>query len=72
MEETRQVFYLHRIKVRSEPAIYLQEAKAIFAVNFIRWAAFWIEQHAQPDQNLLKIFKMGLKRQALGCCSHFG
>jgi hypothetical protein len=34
----KQIFYLHRLKVRSEPAIYLQEAMTIFAANFIRWA----------------------------------
>ncbi|MCX6082227.1 MAG: hypothetical protein NTW32_22085 [Chloroflexi bacterium] len=57
IKETKQVFYLHRINVRSEPAVYLQEAMTIFAANFIRWTAIWIEQHAQPDQ------KMGIKRQ---------
>ena len=63
IKETKQVFYLHRIKVRSEPAIYLQEAMTIFAANFIWWSTLWIEQHAQPDQNQLKIRKMGIKRQ---------
>jgi hypothetical protein len=63
IKEAKQVFYLHRLKVRSEPAIYLQEAMTIFAANFIRWAAVWIEQHSQPDQNQLKIREMGIKRQ---------
>ncbi len=58
-------FYLHRIRVRSEPAIYLNEAMTIFAANFIRWAAVWIEQHAQPDQNQLKICKMATSARAL-------
>ena len=35
IKETKQVFYLHKIKVRSEPAIYLQEVFVIFAANFI-------------------------------------
>jgi hypothetical protein len=39
MKESKQVFYLHYLKVRSEPAIYLQEAFVLFAANFIRWAA---------------------------------
>jgi len=39
MKESKQVFYLHHLKVRSEPAIYLQEAFILFAANFIRWAA---------------------------------
>ena len=63
IKETKQVFYLNRLKVRSEPAIYLQEAMTIFAANFIRLATVWIEQHAQPDQNQLKIQNMGIKRQ---------
>ncbi|MEI7845429.1 MAG: hypothetical protein WCK35_06470 [Chloroflexota bacterium] len=63
IKETKQVFYLHHIKVRSEPAIYLQEAMTIFAANFIRWAAVWIKQHAQPNQNQLNIRKMGIERQ---------
>ena len=52
IKETKQVFYLNRLKVRSEPAIYLQEAMTIFAANFIRWAAVWIEQHAVPGEIL--------------------
>src|SRR6266568_3565831 len=38
IKESKQVFYLHHLKVRSEPAIYLQEAFVLFAANFIRWA----------------------------------
>jgi len=51
------------LKVRSEPAIYLQEAMTIFAANFIRWAAVWIEQHALPSENSLPLRKMGIKKQ---------
>lgn len=63
IKETKQVFYLNRLKVRSEPAIYLQEAMTIFAANFIRWATAWIEQHALPSVNALPISKMGVKKQ---------
>jgi hypothetical protein len=63
IKETKQVFYLNRLKVRSEPAIYLQEAMTIFAANFIRWAAVWIEQHALPSENSLTLGKMGIKKQ---------
>jgi hypothetical protein len=49
--------------VRSEPAIYLQEAMTIFAANFIRWAAAWIEQHILPTENALPLAKMGIKKQ---------
>ena len=63
IKETKQVFHLNRLKVRSEPAIYLQEALTIFAANFIRWAAVWIEQHALPSENSLPLRKMGIKKQ---------
>jgi hypothetical protein len=63
IKETKQVFYLHRLKVRSEPAIYLQEAMTIFAANFIRWATIWIEQHAEQNENTLFVGKLGIKKQ---------
>ena len=63
IKETKQVFYLQRLKVRSEPAIYLQEAMTIFAANFIRWAIPWIEQHAEQNEDTLALGKMGIKKQ---------
>jgi hypothetical protein len=46
IKEIKHVFYLHHIKVRTEPAIRLQEGLVIFAANFIRWALRWLSQHA--------------------------
>lgn len=63
IKETKQVFYLHKIKVRSEPAIYLQEAFVIFAANFIRLATPWLASQTQATPQNLKIEKMGIKRQ---------
>jgi hypothetical protein len=63
IKETKQVFYLHRIKVRSEPAIFLQEQMALFAANFIRWATLWLAEQVQPHENALNIQKMGIKHQ---------
>jgi hypothetical protein len=63
IKETKQVFYLHHLKVRSEPAIYLQEAMTIFAANFIRWATVWIDQHAEQNEHTLPLGKMGIKKQ---------
>lgn len=63
IKETKQVFYLHKIKVRSEPAIYLQEAFVVFAANFIRWATPWIASQTQPTPQNLKVEKLGIKRQ---------
>ena len=63
IKETKQVFCLHRLKVRSEPVIYLQEAMTIFAANFIRWATVWIGQHAEQNEHTLPLTKMGIKKQ---------
>lgn len=63
IKESKQVFYIHRIKVRSEPAIFLQERMALFAANFIRWAAHWLAEQPQPHENALDIRKFGVKRQ---------
>jgi hypothetical protein len=63
IKESKQVFYLHRLKVRSEPAIYLQESFVLFAANFIRWAAQWLADQAQPAENALNVGKLGIKRQ---------
>jgi hypothetical protein len=63
IKEGKQVFYLHRIKVRSEPAIYLQECLVLFAANFIRWATHWLINQAKAGPNQLDLSKMGVKRQ---------
>lgn len=47
IKESKQVFYLHRLKVRSEPAIILQEHFVLFAANFIRWANAWLKTHGR-------------------------
>ncbi len=63
IKEGKQVFHLHRIKVRSEPAIYLQEYLTLFAANFIRWATHWLASLPQPDENALDVRQMGIKHQ---------
>jgi hypothetical protein len=49
--ELRQVFEVHHLKVRARPALRLQEHFALFAANFVRYAALWLaEQCPQvPD-----------------------
>jgi hypothetical protein len=63
IKESKQVFFLHRIKVRSEPAIFLQERMVLFAANFIRWAAVWLSEQTQFQENALDVRKLGVKRQ---------
>ena len=42
IKEGKQVFTMHHLKVRAEPALYLQEHLATFAANLVRWAAHWL------------------------------
>jgi hypothetical protein len=63
IKQGKQVFYLHKIKVRSEPAIYFQEGCVLFAANFIRWASHWLAEQAQPVKHALDVRKLGLKYQ---------
>jgi len=35
----------------------------LFAANFIRWAAHWLVEQPQPQENALDIRKLGVKRQ---------
>lgn len=63
IKESKHVFYLHRIKVRSIPAICLQEFFVAFAANFIRWARLWLHNqrgssncpHSLPELSLKKL-----------------
>jgi hypothetical protein len=41
-KESKQIFEVHHIKVRSRPAMRLQEHFALFAANFVRVAAYWL------------------------------
>lgn len=63
IKEGKRFFHLHRIKVRSEPAIYLQECMVTFAANFIRWVTHWLSSQAAPGANSLDVSGMGIKRQ---------
>lgn len=63
IKETKQVFFLQHIKVRSEPAIFLQECFVLFSANFIRWATHWLAQQALPVKNAIDVRKLGTKRQ---------
>jgi len=49
IKETNVVFKMHPLKMRSPGGIALQEQFALFAANFVRWAAEWLRpQVSQP------------------------
>ena len=52
IKEGKGVFQMHHLKVRSAPALWLQEQFAAFAANFVRWAAHWLSTqcYQEPDQ----------------------
>ena len=41
-KEAKQVFEIRHLKVRSRPALHLQEHFALFAANFVRFASKWL------------------------------
>jgi len=42
IKESNVVFHMHPLKMRSRGGIALQEQFALFAANFVRWAAVWL------------------------------
>lgn len=67
IKESKQVFYLHHLKVRAEPAIYLQEAFVLFTANFIRWAARLFGRPGATGTKHAEHAEAG--RQTPGACS---
>lgn len=43
-KESKQVFEIHHLKVRAPVALQLQEQCALFAANFVRFAAVWLAE----------------------------
>ena len=40
---------MHHLKVRTAPALWLQEQFAAFAANFVRWAAHWLSTQCYQE-----------------------
>lgn len=59
IKESKQVFHLQRLKVRSEAAISLQENFVLFAANFIRWANAWLA--GAEGMESLDVERLGIK-----------
>lgn len=63
-KEGRQVFEVHHLKVRSRPALRLQEHFALFAANFVRFASQWLaEQCPQVPDGWKNIAQPHVKEQ---------
>jgi hypothetical protein len=62
VKEGKQVFQMHHLKIRSAPALYLQEQFALFAANFVRWAARWLAREcATSPAPACPIVRAGVK-----------
>jgi hypothetical protein len=53
-KEAKQVFEIHHLKVRSRPALRLQEHFALFAANFVRFASKWLSEQCDQVPNAWK------------------
>lgn len=63
IKESKQVFSLHHLRVRSEPAMVLQENFVLFAGNFIRWANAWVSRCGSGSaKEALALTRLGAKR----------
>lgn len=51
IKEGKAVFQMHHLKVRSAPALWLQEQFAAFAANFVRWADRWLDSQCRQWPN---------------------
>jgi hypothetical protein len=52
IKEGKGVFQMHHLKVRTAPALWLQEQFATFAADFVRWASHWLSTqcYQEPEQ----------------------
>jgi len=48
VKEGKGIFKMSHFKVRSEAGLFLQEHFAVFAANFVRWAAHWLSTQGTP------------------------
>ena len=69
-KELRQVFEVHRLKVRSAPALQLQEHFALFAANFVRFASHWLAAQCPQIPNGWKNSSQPLVKQQVKVGAH--
>lgn len=63
-KEGKQVFEIRHLKVRSRPALKLQEIFTLFAANFIRFASLWLaEQCPQVPEGWKQTSQPKVKQQ---------
>jgi len=53
IKECKSVFQIKHMHVQSPAGIVIQELFALFAANFVRWAACWLHETEASEQSLL-------------------
>ncbi len=61
IKECKSVFQMKHIHVQSPTGIVIQELFALFAANFVRWAAHWLHQASSDQQSPLTQAKPKVK-----------
>jgi hypothetical protein len=72
IKEGKNVFQMHHLKVRSPAGLLIQEEFAVFAANFVRWAAAWLLQtvpdapapFCQPRANVKQMVRVAANTSA--------
>ena len=70
IKEGKHIFQMHHLKVRSTTAIYLQEQFALFAANFIRWAARWLAQECATIRDAWTVVQQPCVKQLVQVAAH--
>lgn len=72
IKEAKSVFHLKHMPVHSAGGILIQELFALFVANFVRWAAYWLNQAAlnpnspltQPRPNIKALVRVAANTSA--------
>jgi hypothetical protein len=62
IKESKNVFQMHHLKVRSQAGLAIQEQLTVFAANFVRWAAKWLNQNSTTTSEPLQRIQASVKQ----------
>lgn len=62
IKESKNVFQMHHLKVRSPAGLAIQEHLTVFAANFVRWAAEWLTKNSTTTSQALQRTQASVKQ----------
>jgi hypothetical protein len=62
IKEGKSVLQMRHLKVRSAAGLAIQEQMTVFAANFIRWAAEWLQEHSVTTSSALRRAQSNVKQ----------